>query len=251
MLTVGYADANWLGGNFSHLQLQGQNSIINNKFSMVARGATNYFNAYEANGTGGSPTNSTDGRTILGINAHGYQNGGNHLAASIHFKVDGTPTGNFVPGEIAFSTGTNAAGNTSRMTIKSDGKVGIGISAPTSTLDVAGSVSKPITIQTSNYTAAENDYTIICTPPSGVLTVSLPTATTYKGRIYIIRNTRVGSGDPIITIVPAVGEFFDGIAALTTLSVGYHQILTAGVSHSVTIQSDGTGWWVISATMYN
>ena len=125
MLTIGHADANWLGGNFSHLQLQSENHTINNKFSMVARGAINYFNAYESGGTEASPTSSVDGRVILGINAYGYQTNENRLAASIHFKVDGTPAGIFVPGEIVFSTGTNTVGEIPRMTIESNGRVNI------------------------------------------------------------------------------------------------------------------------------
>jgi hypothetical protein len=54
------------------------------------------------------------------------------VAASIEFAVDGTPGTNDMPGRIVFSTSADGADSpTQRMTIKNDGKVGIGITNPT------------------------------------------------------------------------------------------------------------------------
>lgn len=60
-------------------------------------------------------------------------------AAQIHAQIDGTPGANDTPGSLYFSTtndGENAA--TSRMVIKSDGKVGIGTNSPGAKLEVSG-----------------------------------------------------------------------------------------------------------------
>ena len=205
------------------------------------------FNKSE--GTAEAPTDIENGHFFFSLGEISFngRHGSYIPSATIQTLVDGT-IGSHIPGKLVFSTSSTNAGLVDHLVIKSDGKVGIGTDAPESTLDVAGSVSKPITIKTAHYTAGDGDYTIIFTPTSNV-TLSLPAATTCEGRIYVVRNTRVGSStDPIVTIVPDVGEVIDGVASI---SVGYNQILPDGVSHSVTIQSDGTGWWVISATMYN
>ncbi len=234
MLTLGHADANWLSGNYSHLQLQSENSTINNKFSMVARGAINYFNAYAAGGTGASPTNSLDNHIIFNINAYGFLNSINRLAAGISFVVDGTPAGIFVPGKIEFHTGTSSASSTIRMTIKSSGAV-----------NFAGAVEKPITVKTADYTADDGDYTIIFNHTNGENPIlSLPTAVGRTGRILVIRTMNENNGDRV-TIDPDGSETIDGNATVELGNGGWFSTTT----HAVTIQSDGSNWWIIAATI--
>jgi hypothetical protein len=63
-------------------------------------------------------------------------------AASISAFVDGTTGADDMPGRLVFSTTADGASSpTERMTIKSDGKVGLGTNAPESTLQVNGTVA--------------------------------------------------------------------------------------------------------------
>ena len=63
-------------------------------------------------------------------------------AASIDCFVDGTPGANDMPGRLVFSTAADgAASPTERMRITSGGNVGIGVSSPSSPLEVAGQIN--------------------------------------------------------------------------------------------------------------
>ena len=241
MLTVGHADANWLGSNtFAHLQLQSQTSAIPNKFNMVARSAVNNFNAYSANGTGTSPEASTNNHIILNLYGYGYQNSANRLAAGISFVVDGTPAGNFVPGKITFHTTSVADGSTIRMTVKNDGKVGIGTDAPTSTLDVAGSVSLSYNeTPDAAYTATATDYTII---PIDVCTVTLPDPSTCEGRVYVVK--RPGTGNSISIVSAGTDVKIDGHASVT-LDDNWDFIKVQSVGFSA-----ATTWVIIGGNGY-
>ena len=66
-------------------------------------------------------------------------------AAQIRAEVDGTPASNDMPGRLVFSTTPgNAHAPVARMTIKSDGKVGIGNVSPGFMLDVRGPTSSSL-----------------------------------------------------------------------------------------------------------
>jgi hypothetical protein len=63
-------------------------------------------------------------------------------AALIRCDIDGTPGANDMPGRLVFSTTADGASSpTARMTIKNDGKVGIGVTSPSSLLQVNGTVT--------------------------------------------------------------------------------------------------------------
>jgi hypothetical protein len=64
-------------------------------------------------------------------------------------------------------------------------------------------------------------------------TVTLPLAATARNRIYTIK--KIDASANTVTIDPAGGETIDGFAL---------QLLTAQWQ-SLTIQSDGTGWFII------
>jgi hypothetical protein len=64
-----------------------------------------------------------DGRTLGQIDFYGYQNGDYRLGAYIVGEVDGTPSGNYVPGKISFYTGTASAAPVEHMIIDSEGDV--------------------------------------------------------------------------------------------------------------------------------
>ena len=104
--------------------------------------------------------------------------------------------------------------------------LGVGIDPPTSRLQTSGSFATGYVAKTANYTATISDYTIDCT--SGTFTVTLPTASSIAGRIYVIKNSGTGS----ITVDANASETIDG--ALTyTLGTQYKY---------VSIQSTGSAW---------
>jgi len=75
---------------------------------------------------------------------------------------------------------------------------------------------------------SSTDYTIKCT--SGTFTVTLPTAVGITGRVYVLKNSGVGT----ITLDGNGTETIDG--SLT---------VTANADDSYTVQSDGSNWIII------
>lgn len=97
------------------------------------------------------------GITVLGRTASAY-----NISSSIDFVVDGAVSGTTVPGRIEFSTtalGTSTA--TERMRITNAGNVGIGTTAPSEKLEVAGNIEIPAT----------NDYKY-STPKTQIVSVN-------------------------------------------------------------------------------
>jgi len=84
--------------------------------------------------------------------------------------------------------------------------------------------------KTANYTATATDYTINCT--SGTFTITLPTAASIAGRIYVIKNTGAGS----ITVATTSSQTIDGGASYTLGTANKY----------VQVQSDGANWIVIA-----
>jgi hypothetical protein len=106
-------------------------------------------------------------------------------------------------------------------------------STPASTLQVGGSLGMAITTKTANYTASGSDYTILCNNTSTPITISLPTAVGCAGRIYVIK--KISAAGNTVTVDGYLAETIDGNTTY---------VLTPQYS-TVTIQSDGTSWWVL------
>ncbi len=132
---------------------------------------------------------------------------------------------------IFFTGGTTSANEAMR--IDGNGDVGIGTTAPNSTLQNTGSFSQSIVSKTSSYTATAADYTIVCNNNSFVRIITLPTAIGITGRIYVIKR---GNGTQSVTVATSGGQTIDG-AATKALASTYTQI---------TVQSDGSNWIVLS-----
>lgn len=135
--------------------------------------------------------------------------------------------------------GTN---NTERIRILAGGAVGVGVSAPTRTLEVGGtfaatgastltSVSTSYVAKTANYTVTTTDYTIDCT--ANTFTVTLPAAASNTGRMYVIKNSGAGT----ITVQGNGAELIDA-ANTKSLSVQYS---------GVVVQSTGSKFIVIGS----
>lgn len=146
-------------------------------------------------------------------------NDGTALAPAYNFNSD-TDTGVYLSAanQLSFSTGGVDA-----LTLNSDQNIGVGTTSPTSRLETGGSFATAIDAVSGNITLDETHHTII---NDGYDVITLPAASTCKGRMYIIKNTS------------ALGS--TAISAFTTLlGVNGTLILPQTV---LWIQSDGTDW---------
>ncbi len=122
-----------------------------------------------------------------------------------------------------------------------------GISAAqTANTQFGGSVSSPIRVVTSDYTLADDDYTVLCnnTANAGPVTITPPAAAaSNKGRVYIVKRV-----DPNVSGTNDRCEVanVDGVGANVVLRGPNPSSLTTDLT-GVTIQSDGTQWWVVGA----
>lgn len=178
----------------------------------------------------------------MGINSSGYTGGIMGGANDAYLYNVGQNlligTGTAARSLIFLTGGTTQATN-ERMRVDGAGNVTInnrlhagGTTAPHSTLQTTGSVATSITTQNSSYTATAGDYTIICTPILGTMTVSLPAAAGVTGRMYVIKRV---SATGSVVIDPSGSEQIEGA---TTRNVANNE--------SVIIQSTGTAWYVIA-----
>lgn len=101
---------------------------------------------------------------------------------------------------------TNATSSVSRLSVLPSGNVGIGVDNPTSKLTINGSFASNIISKTSNYTATENDNTIVFT--EGTDTLTLPSAYSIEGREYLYKNLTGNNG----VIYTTGGEMIDGVS---------------------------------------
>jgi hypothetical protein len=88
----------------------------------------------KSRGTIDSPTTIVDGDYVGGIYGHGYDGSAIRACAGIRMVANGTINTSQIPMDLSFHAGTTTV--TERMRILSDGKVGIGTSAPTELLDI-------------------------------------------------------------------------------------------------------------------
>jgi len=110
-----------------------------------------------------------------------------------------------------------------------------GVTKPNSTFQVEGSVSMSITTVTTNYTVTATDNTVLVNPAAAV-TVTLPNPTGMKGRIYTIKKITSGVDniDNTVTITPT-GAQIEGGTNYTIYNAWTY----------VTLQTDGTNWYII------
>lgn len=103
-----------------------------------------------------------------------------------------------------------------------------------STVQVEGSLSMTITTTTSNYSATAADNTILANTSSSAIIITLPAPGAIKGRIYTIKKIGNGGIDRELTINPTGGTI-DGGTAYTIYNDWTY----------VTLQTDGSNWYVI------
>lgn len=127
------------------------------------------------------------------------------------------------------TTGSLNFGNTSGNLAVSilNNELGVGLRGATSLLDVAGPIATAIVTETASYTITASNSTILA---NGAITITLPTASGISGRQYTIKNISSST----VTLASAGGT----IDGSTTISL-------TSKNEAVTVQSDGTNWYVI------
>jgi hypothetical protein len=104
-----------------------------------------------------------------------------------------------------------------------------------STVQVAGSISMAIRTVSASTTIDATDNTVLVNTTGGALTITLPSATGITGRIYTIKKIGNGGIDKELTISPAGSATIDG---------GSSYIIYNDYTY-VTLQTDGTNWYII------
>jgi len=103
---------------------------------------------------------------------------------------------------------------------------------------VSGSISHPIVTTTGSITLNNTHYTVLCNN-SAAMTVTLPTASSCPGRVYVIKKLSDFDSPTLdVTLRPITGNTIDGATDITITSLNI----------AVTVQSNGTNWFII-ATM--
>ena len=104
-----------------------------------------------------------------------------------------------------------------------------------STMQVEGSLSMAIRTITANTAIAATDNTVLANTTSGAVTLTLPAASGISGRIYTIKKIGSGGIDNQLTITPGGGATIDG---------GSSYVIYNDYTF-VTLQTDGTNWYII------
>lgn len=113
--------------------------------------------------------------------------------------------------------------------------IGVPVGTPgNSTFQLNGSMSTNITKVTASYTATTADNTILADATTAAITITLPSPATIAGRLYTIKKTGTGGIDNAVTITPTGG----------TIDGGANFIIYNDWTF-ITLQTDGTDWYVI------
>ncbi len=119
--------------------------------------------------------------------------------------------------------------NTDRVYIAGDGKVGIGTNTPNATLSVDGSISRKVSVVTSNTTLDESFNTILANSTSNI-TITLPSpSTSNTGIEFTIKNINTG----VVTVTGSI----DGVS--TNLILRQRE--------TIELISNGTTWITTSS----
>ncbi len=167
-----------------------------------------------------------DGSNVTSTNRYVFRIAGtSEHVGSIRFTGGSRSIGSFDNNDFMIRTN-----NTIRATFTSTGRLGIGTTAPTPTSDftLSGSMGLAYSAKTATYSIGSSDYLIDCT--ANTFTVTLPTAVSITGRIYVIKN----SGSGVITVATTSSQTIDGN---TTATLNQYD--------SITIMSNGSNWIII------
>ncbi|PWB21860.1 hypothetical protein [Flavobacterium sp. HTF] len=105
---------------------------------------------------------------------------------------------------------------------------------------------KEIRIISASDAVKDTDYTIIASKLSDNITISLPDATSSKGRTLVINQTDVvNSSGNEVTVKFNVPVVYSDTLSVDELAAPYYS--ATGGSLKITLQSDGEKWYVVSS----
>lgn len=161
----------------------------------------------------------------------GLRTGDNNVLIGAYSDIDSTGLTNAIAiGAHALVSSSNSMvlGGTGNYAVN----VGIGTTAPKSTLDVSCSVSltvKAITTGSNSTTLGSTDYMVVYSGSVSGNSITLPAAGSYAGRVYIIVNHSSNS-------VSVSAYYTSNTGTATTVSAG----------STAQLVSDGTNWHKIN-----
>lgn len=136
-------------------------------------------------------------------------------------------TSNIGSANLAFGKYTNNTAFTEYGRFTNGGVFGIATNAPTSTLQVNGSIATSLTIISADLTLNDTHKTVII-PLASAFTITLPFAAGVPSRIYSIVNNAVAA--------KTIGSY---------IKLDGSSVTTINASSCVEVQSDGTNWYQI------
>jgi trimeric autotransporter adhesin len=240
--TLGGSDNTAIGNDVLQKNVNGNNNTVLGAFAMKY----NISGSYNVAIGSGTIENLTSGdyNIAIGRLAANNQSGGNNnitIGSLIIDPVNLSGSNQLNIGNIIYGVDMDGTGAT-----VSSGNIGIKEKAPSSAMDINGSLATAILYQSipvnTQFDLTNNHHTLIAdydsTTGTDVSTVRFPAASSCPGRIYVIKlyvsNFQpIGAGGLQIT---SLGGTIDGNAS---------QLVQTN-KETLTFQSDGSNWWIIS-----
>ncbi len=119
--------------------------------------------------------------------------------------------------------------------VNKSGWLGIGTTAPKTTLQVNGSLSASVASKSTNYSMTASDFAILASAATGAITITLPNANTAVGMMVLIKKT--DSSTNAVKVARAGSDTIEG-ASSKSLTTRYA---------SLTLISNGTNEWFIQS----
>ncbi len=216
-------NASWVSKSFGSVWSESGSNIYNNNSDYVGIGTTSPTRKLHVDGSTNQYIAQFDGSNTVGtwLSLKNTTTGGDTWSMVSTGSANGEGAGHFL---------WNNATNGTKMILTSAGNLGIGLSNPSSSLHVNGSISVKRTVYTTTATIGSKDHIVAVTTTSAII-LTLPSASTSgSGREYIIKSAANSAN---ITISTTSSQTIDG-ATSKTITTGY------GV---LRVYSDGSNWF--------
>ncbi|MBT8211200.1 MAG: collagen-like protein, partial [Eudoraea sp.] len=118
--------------------------------------------------------------------------------------ADGTPDTNLALDNLVQDSETRTYDINNQKLGFTNGSIGVRTTSPSSALHLAGAIALPIRSISANTALDDNDHTVILAAKN--LTITLPSAASCPGRLYIIKNTSSGNSQSSINYIDNNGS---------------------------------------------